>query len=110
VTQLLLLLMFSYVKGRLLNQGILVNDGEHCLRRPGVFHGELTDQGRVPESLLEEHNDRLVVDLWDDVSFVAESLDELTEGLSLLLDDAGLIPVGVRTCARGVEVAGEQPT
>jgi hypothetical protein len=40
------------------------------------------DQGRVPESLLEEHNNRHVVDLRDDVSLVSESLDELSEGLS----------------------------
>jgi hypothetical protein len=31
----------------------------------------------VPESLFEEHNNRLVVNLWDDISLVAESLDEL---------------------------------
>jgi hypothetical protein len=43
----------------------------------------------VPESLFEEHNNRLVVNLWDDISLVAKSLDELPEGLSLLLDDAG---------------------
>jgi hypothetical protein len=43
----------------------------------------------VPESLLEEHNNRLVVDHQDDISLVAESLDKLLEGLSLLLDDAG---------------------
>jgi hypothetical protein len=47
------------------------------------------DQGRVPESLLEEQNSRLVVDLRGHVSLVAESLDELLEGVSLLFDDAG---------------------
>jgi hypothetical protein len=41
----------------------------------------------IDESLLEEHNNRLVVDLRDDVSLIAESLDELLEGLSLLLYD-----------------------
>jgi hypothetical protein len=46
------------------------------------------DQGWVPESLLEEHYDRLVIDLRDDISLVVETLDELPEGLSLLLDDA----------------------
>jgi hypothetical protein len=30
-----------------------------------------------------------VVNLWDDVSFIAETLDEFPEGLSLLLDDTG---------------------
>jgi hypothetical protein len=47
------------------------------------------DQGRVHESFLEEHNKRLVINLWDDISIVAKSLDEFLEGLSLLLDDAG---------------------
>jgi hypothetical protein len=47
------------------------------------------DQGWILESLLEEHNNRLVINLRDDVSFLVESLDELSEGLSLLLDDAG---------------------
>jgi hypothetical protein len=41
------------------------------------------------ESLLEEHNNRLIVDLQGHISLLAESLDELPEGLSLLLDDAG---------------------
>jgi hypothetical protein len=67
------------------------------------------DQGWVLESLLEEHNNRLVIDLLDDISLVAKSLDELSEGLSLLLDDTGLVPVDSQTCARGVEVTGEQP-
>jgi hypothetical protein len=47
------------------------------------------DQGWVTESLLEEHYDRLVINLRDDIPLIAESLDELSEGLSLLLDDAG---------------------
>jgi hypothetical protein len=51
------------------------------------FHGELTDQGGVPESLLREHNNRHVIDLRDDISLVAETLDELLEGHALLLDD-----------------------
>jgi hypothetical protein len=89
VAWLLLLLLFSCVEGRLLSQGILVSDGEHCFWCPGVFHGDLTDQRWVAKSLLEEHNNRLVVDLRDDISLVVESLDELLEGLSLLLDDAG---------------------
>jgi hypothetical protein len=86
---LLLLLLLSYVQGCLLTQGLLVSNGEHCFRRPGVFHGGLMDQGRVPESLFKLHNNRLVVDLQDDVSLITESLDELPEELSLLLDDAG---------------------
>jgi hypothetical protein len=47
------------------------------------------DQGRVPESFPEEHNNGLIIDLRDDVSLVVESLDELSEKLSLLLDDTG---------------------
>jgi hypothetical protein len=39
--------------------------------------------------LLEEYNNRLVVDLRDIVSLVIEPLDELPEGLSLLVDDTG---------------------
>jgi hypothetical protein len=35
----------SVAEGRLLSQGILVGDGKHLLKRPGVFHGELLDQG-----------------------------------------------------------------
>jgi hypothetical protein len=40
------------------------------------------DQGWVSESLLEEHDDRLLVNLQDDISLVAETLDELPEGLT----------------------------
>jgi hypothetical protein len=46
------------------------------------------DQGRVPESLLEKYNNRFVINLRDDVSFIVELLDEFPEILSLLLDDA----------------------
>jgi hypothetical protein len=55
-----------------------------------LLKGDISqDQGWIPESLLEEHDDRLVVDLWDDISIVAKVLNELPEGLSLLLDDTG---------------------
>jgi hypothetical protein len=47
------------------------------------------DQGWVHESLLEEHYDRLVIDCQDDIPIVAEMLDELPDGHSLILDDAG---------------------
>ncbi len=56
---------------------------------PRVFHDEHTGQGWVPESLLQEHNNGLVIDLQDDISHVVGMLNELLEGLSLLLDDAG---------------------
>jgi hypothetical protein len=55
----------------------------------GFFMVSLRIRLWVPESLLEEHCDRLVVDLRDDIPLVAEILDELSEGLSPLLDDAG---------------------
>jgi hypothetical protein len=45
------------------------------------------DQGSVPELFLEEHDNGLVVNLWDDIPLIAETLDELQEGVSLLLDD-----------------------
>jgi hypothetical protein len=73
-----------------------------------VLHGELSDQGQIPESLLKEHDDRLIVDLWDDIPLVAEALNKLPKGLSLLLDDTGYIPVDSRMYARGMEVTGEQ--
>jgi hypothetical protein len=47
----------------------------------GFFHGELTDQGWIPESLLKEHNNRLVVDLRDDILLIVESPDELPAAL-----------------------------
>jgi hypothetical protein len=44
-------------------------------------------------SFLEEHDDRFVINLWDDVSIIVEALDKLSEGLSLLLYHAGQVPV-----------------
>jgi hypothetical protein len=87
VVRVLFLLLFPSVEGCLLGQGVFVKDGEYCFSCPGVLHGELTDLGWVPKSLLEEYYDRLVVDLQDDIYLVVEMLDELPEGLSLLLDD-----------------------
>jgi hypothetical protein len=66
------------------------------------------DQGWVPESLLEEHYGRFVVDLRDDISLVAETMDELPEGLSLLLDDTGYVLVDSWMFTWGVEVTGVQ--
>jgi hypothetical protein len=65
------------------------------------------DQGCVPESFPEEHDNGLVVDLRDGIPLIVETLDELLEGLSFLLDDAGLVPVDSRMSACGVEVTGE---
>jgi hypothetical protein len=41
------------------------------------------------ESFLEEHDDRLVVDLRDDVPLVAEALNKLSEGVSFVLHHVG---------------------
>jgi hypothetical protein len=54
-----------------------------------ILHGDLSDQGWIPESLLKEHDDRFVINLRDDIPLVTEALNELSEGFSLLLDDAG---------------------
>jgi hypothetical protein len=54
-----------------------------------VLHGKLSDQVWIPKSLLEEQDDRLVGELRDDIPLVAEELNELPEGFSLLLDDTG---------------------
>jgi hypothetical protein len=37
------------------------------------------DQGWVPDSFLEEHDNGLIFDLWDDIPFIVETLDELPE-------------------------------
>jgi hypothetical protein len=37
----------------------------------------LSDQSRIPESLLEEYDDRLIIDLRDDIPLVVEALNEL---------------------------------
>jgi hypothetical protein len=83
------LLLLSGIEGRLLSQGIFVGDGQHLFTHPGVIHGELADQRWVLESLLEEHNNWFVVNLWNEVSLIAKVLDELLEWFSLLLDEAG---------------------
>jgi hypothetical protein len=83
------LLLFSGVEGRLLNQCILVSDREHLLWCCRILHGELMDQGRVPESLLKERDNWLAINHRDNLSFVAKPLDKLPEGLSFLLDNTG---------------------
>jgi hypothetical protein len=93
VARLLLLLLFSSIEGHLLSQSVFVGDSQHHFRCPGIPHGELAGQGRVPESLLKEHDYRLVVDLQNNVSIVAKTLDKLLEGLSFLLDYAGMVLV-----------------
>jgi hypothetical protein len=40
-------------------------------------------------SLLEEHHDRLFINLRDDIPLVEEALDVFLEGLSFLLNYAG---------------------
>jgi hypothetical protein len=75
------LLLLSCLEHHLLDQGVSVGDGKHLLRHPGVVHGELLDQGRVPESLFEEHHDWLVINLHDSSPLVAEMLDVFSKGL-----------------------------
>jgi hypothetical protein len=65
------------------------------------------DQGWVPESPLEEHNNRFVVNLRNEVSLVAKSRDELSEWFSLLLDNASQVPLDSWLCTRGTEVVVE---
>jgi hypothetical protein len=87
--RLLLLLLLFVAEGHFLTQGVFVGNSQHFFWCPGILHGELTDQGWTPKSLLEEHDNGLVIDLRGDVSLVAKMLDEFSEGLSLLLDNAG---------------------
>jgi hypothetical protein len=88
IARVLFLLLFPGVEGHLLSQVILISYGEHCFWHPMIFHCKLTDQGSVTKSFLEEHDNWLVIDLRGDIPLIAEMLDELLEGLSLLLDDA----------------------
>jgi hypothetical protein len=73
-------------------------------RHPEIFHGEFADQGRVPKSLLEEHDDRFVINLQDDVHFFAEALNNFPEGLSLLLSHVRQVPIDSWPRACGSEV------
>jgi hypothetical protein len=76
LTWLLVFLGISIVEGHLLGQGILDGDDQCLLECPGILHGELANQGWISKSLLDEHDDGLIVDLQDDVPFVAEMMDE----------------------------------
>jgi hypothetical protein len=100
VAQLLVFLLVSSVEGRFIGSGILVGDGQHLLGCPEILHGELADDGRVPESHLEEHDDEFIINIQDDISLVAEMLDKLSGGLSLLLYNAGQVLVNSWSCAR----------
>jgi hypothetical protein len=109
VAQLLVLLLVSSFECYLLGQGVPVGDSQHLLQHPRILHGELSDQGRVPESLLEEHDDRFVINLWYDVPLVAKKLDKFLKGLSLLLYHTSQVPVDSWSHACGLEVANELP-
>jgi hypothetical protein len=89
MARLLLLFLHSRVEGHLLYEGVFVGDSQHLFWHPRALHDELEDQWWVLVSLLEEHDDRFVANLRDDVSLVAKVLDELSKWLSLLLDDVG---------------------
>jgi hypothetical protein len=91
-------------------QGIFVGDCQHLFRCPGILHGKLTDQGRVRESLLEEHDDRFFVNLQNDVPLVAEALNKFLDGLSLLLHRTGQVLVNSRMGACGLKIADELST
>jgi hypothetical protein len=82
-----LLLLLSIIEDHLLCQGVFVGIGQHFFWCPGALHGELTEQRQVLESLLEAHDDQLIVNLRDDFSFVAKMLYELLKWLTLVLDD-----------------------
>jgi hypothetical protein len=56
VAQLLVLLIFG-VEGHVLGQGIVFGNCKHLFGHSGILHGELVDQGRVPESLLKKYDD-----------------------------------------------------
>jgi hypothetical protein len=55
----------------------------------GFFMERLRIKDESPESFLEEHDDRFVVDLRDDVPLVAEALNKLSEGVSFVLHHVG---------------------
>jgi hypothetical protein len=55
----------------------------------------------------DKHDDGFVVDLWDDVSLVVETLDKPLEALSLLLYDTGQVPVDSWSCTCELKVADE---
>jgi 5,10-methenyltetrahydromethanopterin hydrogenase len=101
VAELVLLLLLSGV------EGAFISDCLHLFRRPGVLHSELMDQGWVLESFLEEHDNRLVVNLQDDIPLVAKALDKFPKGLSHFLYYAGYIPVNSRMHTCGMKVASE---
>jgi hypothetical protein len=83
------LLLLFVVEGHFLSQDVFVGDSQHFFWCHGILHGELADQGWLPQSLLEELDNRLVVNLQDDDSLVAKTLDKFLEWLSLLLDNVG---------------------
>jgi hypothetical protein len=102
-----LLLLLSGIKGHFLSQGKFVGDIQHLFKCPGVLKGELANQRRVPESLLEEHNNRFVINLQNEVSLVAKALDEVSEWFSLLLDNAEQVPLNSWSCTCGTKVVVE---
>jgi hypothetical protein len=104
VAQLLILLLLSGVEGRFLGQGIFAGDCQHLFRCPWILHGELVDQGRVLDSLLEEDDNRFVIDLRNDVPFVAEALNKFSERLTLILYHVYQIPIDSWSHACGPEV------
>jgi hypothetical protein len=65
--------------------------------------------GVTSKSLLGEHDDRFVVDLWHDIPFVAEALNEFPEGLYLLLYDASQVAIDSWSLVGGPKVVDKLP-
>jgi hypothetical protein len=63
----------------------------------------------VEGRLLEEHDEGLVFDLWDNIPLIVETLNEFSEGLSLLLYDAFEVLVNSWWFASSPKVVVELP-
>jgi hypothetical protein len=78
----ILVLVISGAEDHLLGQGIFAGDCKHLLGHPEILLGELADQGWVSESLLEKHDDWLIVNLRDNVFgsllFIANKFGDLS--------------------------------
>jgi hypothetical protein len=73
-----------------------------------IFFNESTVGDSPPVFIQKkEHDDGLVINLRDNILFVAETLDELPEGLSHLLHDVGQVPNDSWSLTGGPEVVDE---
>jgi hypothetical protein len=62
---------------------------------------------QVSNTLLEEHDDQLIIDLQDDIPLFVETLDELLKGLPLLLHDVVQVPLDSWMLAGSSQVTDE---